>query len=214
MKTLDDYNNPFDAILEFEQIISEFTGAPYCVTTDCCTHALEIIFRISPPTSLISFPSRTYLSVIMLMYKLGIQFSLTDTHWRETYQFLGTNVWDSARQFKNNMYVPGTIQCISFGRTKPLQIGQGGCLLTDNYEIYKLASMMRSDGRDLFTHKRWADQQVFPLGFHYTMRPEECIKGINLLSNRTFTEQIESYYNYPDCSSLIIDIKSNEISLR
>ena len=34
MKTIKDYTNPFQAILDFESAISAYTGAPYCVTTD------------------------------------------------------------------------------------------------------------------------------------------------------------------------------------
>ena len=123
MKTIKDYTNPFQAILDFESAISAYTGAPYCVTTDCCTHAIEIAFRLAHDNSPVSFPAHTYLSVPMTMHKLGIDYQLTDEIWRVSYQFKGSKIWDCARHFEPNMHIPGSIQCISFGMSKPLQIG-------------------------------------------------------------------------------------------
>lgn len=204
MFNLSDFPNPFDAVLAFERAISDYTGAPYCVVTDCCSHAIEIAFRLQPPLGPVAFPARTYLSVLMTMHKLGIKYHLQDVAWRSSYRFEGSNVYDCARQFEPNMYLPGSIQCISFGKTKPLQIGRGGCLLTDSAELYQQASCMRFDGRDIFTYSPWVTQQKFRVGYHYYLRPEECVTGLNLLQNQQFTEQIDSYYNYPDCRQIEI----------
>lgn len=204
MKKIQDYHNAFDAILEFEKALAKFTGAPYVVTTDCCTHAIEISLRLTYQKGIVKFPARTYLSVPMTFSKLDIPFEMVDEHWRHDYQFVNTKIWDSARSFGQNMYKQGQIQCISFGRTKPMTLGRGGCLLTDNKELYQSASQMRSDGRDLFKFSSWKDQQVFNEGYHYWMRPEDCVNGLNMLEQRKFTEQIEEFYNYPDCSKLKI----------
>ena len=99
MKTIADYKNPFDAIPEFESAVAKYTGAPYCVTTDCCTHAMEIAFRFST----------------------------------------------------------------------------------------------------------WATQKTFRVGYHYTMRPEECVLGLNLLEAQAFTEQLDKYFDYPDCRDITIN---------
>ena len=32
----------YNTITKFEQALAEFTGAPYVVATDCCTHAIEL----------------------------------------------------------------------------------------------------------------------------------------------------------------------------
>jgi len=208
MKSIQDYKNPFDAIKEFEQALSEFTGAPYVVTTNCCTHAIEICLRLTYTIGTVKFPSKTYLSVPMTFSKLDIPYEMLDEPWSGGYRFLGTNIWDSAREFYEGMYKAGQIQCISFGRTKPIAIGVGGCLLTDNKELYEAASRMRSDGRDLFMTGlpvgHWSNQQVFHEGYHYFMRPEDCVKGLNMLEQKQFTEQIPEFYNYPDCRMLHI----------
>ena len=203
MIKLEDYSNPFQAIFDFEHAVSEFTGAPYCISTDSCTHAIEIAFRLSDYDKAVTFSAYTYLSVPMTMHKLNIPYHLVDLKWRDYYRFEGSRVWDCARYFKQDMYVPGSIQCLSFHRTKPLEIGQGGCILTDDAELYRKASMMRYDGRDLSVSP-WIKQKEFSVGYHYYMRPEECVVGLNLLSERKFTPQLEEYYNYPDCRELQI----------
>ena len=209
MKSLADYSDAFLAIKDFESALSKFTGAPYCITTDCCTHAIEIALRLTHNGSPIKFPARTYLSVLMTMHKLGISYELEDTAWRESYQFKNTQIWDCARLFKANMYQAGTIQCVSFGRTKPLQISRGGCILTDDPELYQRASRMRYDGRDIFqfsigTEHSWDRQKDFEVGYHYYLRPEDCVTGLNLLEQQHFIPQIEKYYDYPDCRHLSI----------
>jgi len=201
---LADYNNPFDAILDFERAVAHYTGAPYCVVTDSCTHALEIAFRLTFDNNTVMFPSRTYLSVLMTLQKLNIPYMLIDETWSGEYEFKGSKIWDSARRFDRHMYRDGQIQCISFGRTKPLEIGRGGCLLTDNREVYEAASCMRMDGRNIFKYNPWSEQGTFNLGFHYYMKPEDCIIGLNMLTAKQFTEQRNEFYNYPDCRDLTI----------
>jgi dTDP-4-amino-4,6-dideoxygalactose transaminase len=204
MITLNDYADAFDAIRDFESAVAKFTGAPYCITTDCCTHAIEIAFRLAHDGTDVSFPSRTYLSVLMTMHKVGIKYSLENRDWRDYYVFNGSNIWDCARYFKQDMYVPGTVQCVSFGRTKPMDLGRGGCILTDNKELYGRASRMRYDGRDIFAHAPWSTQEEFEVGYHYYMKPEDCVRGINFLAQKKFTEQVDRYYDYPDCRSIKI----------
>ena len=203
MIKLEDYSNPFHAIFDFEDTVAKYTGAPYCIATDCCTHAIEIAFRLAGCDDYVTFPAYTYLSVPMTMPKLDIPYKLMDQQWRDYYEFEGSQIWDCARYFKEDMYVAGKIQCISFGRTKPLEIGQGGCILTDNEDLYRQASMMRYDGRDLRISP-WVAQKEMTVGYHYYMRPEECVTGMNLLNNKTFTTQEDRHFVYPDCREIKI----------
>ena len=79
VKALDKITFPkelmFDKILQFEQALADFTGAPYAVMTDCCTHAIELCLRYDRIRSC-SFTAFTYLSVPMTMHKLGIRYTL------------------------------------------------------------------------------------------------------------------------------------------
>ena len=193
----------FDKILLFEKKLSEFTGAPYVVTTDCCTHALELCFIVDGIKQT-SFTAFTYLSVVQLMHKLNIEYTLTDEYWIGEYKFENTRIWDSARNLKPNMYIQNQLQCLSFGYSKPLDIGRGGAILTDDFELYKKLSMLRYDGRDI-SISPWESQKEFSIGYHYKLNPEECIRGIEKLeeykSSHNFTNK---FIQYPDCRKISI----------
>jgi dTDP-4-amino-4,6-dideoxygalactose transaminase len=169
----------FDKLFEFEEALAEYTGAPYVIATDSCTHALELCLRYDRTTQC-EFSAFTYLSVPMLMHQLGIEYQLTDERWIGEYNLHGTRIWDSARLLRKNMYRLGQLQCLSFGNGKPMQLGRVGCILTDDVAVYKTLSRMRSDGRDLRISP-WISEKVFPVGFHYTPTLESCQKGIDLL---------------------------------
>lgn len=191
----------FNKIKEFEEQLSIFTGAPYVVTTDCCTHAIELCMMLDGVNTC-SFTAFTYLSVPQTMRKLNIDFSFIDESWVGEYQFHGTRIWDSARRLEPNMYRPRQLQCLSFGYTKPLDIGRGGAILLDNKEDYITLSKMRYDGRDLDISP-WEDQIEFAMGYHYKLNPEECIRGITTLE--TYIESnnyAPKKVFYPDCRKL------------
>jgi dTDP-4-amino-4,6-dideoxygalactose transaminase len=186
----------FQPLFDFEQALAEFTGAPYAVVTDCCTHALELCFIVDH-VDLTEFTAFTYLSIPQLMNNLGIQYTLNDTEWVGEYKFEYTCIWDSARRLERNMYRYGQKQCLSFGNGKPLHIGRCGAILLDNEEDYQLLSRMRSDGRDLH-QAPWQDHAVTK-GYHYCPTLEDCKKGLELLP--TINHQ-PKYHSYPDCRKL------------
>ena len=94
----------FDKILKFEQALGAFTGAPFVIMTDCCTHALELCFR-HDKIEHTRFTAYTYLSVPMLMYHLGIRFELTNEEWVGEYSFLNT------MSFSENKNVTNSFDC-------------------------------------------------------------------------------------------------------
>ena len=91
-------------IFQFEKKLAKFTGAPYVVVTDCCTHAIEMCMRYDEVKEVKSLPCYTYLSVPMTLVKLGIKFKYKDTHWLGEYNFEGTRIWDSARLLHPKMF--------------------------------------------------------------------------------------------------------------
>ena len=186
----------FQALFDFESALAEYTGAPYVVLTDGCTHALELCFRYDK-IQRTRFTAYTYLSVPMLMYHLNIRFTLTDETWQGEYQFENTRIWDSARRLERNMYRPGQFQCLSFGWTKPLQLGKVGAILLDDYDAYKKFSRQRADGRDL--HIPWETETDLILGYHYCPTLELCAKGLELLPT---IEPRSQPGIYPDCRNI------------
>jgi len=189
------------SVRKFEQELATFTGAPYVVTTDCCTHAIELCFRLLQIKTC-RFSAHTYISVPMTMKLLGVDYEFSMTPWRDEYQFLGTPVWDSARCLKPNMYRSRQYQCLSFGHTKPLDNVRGGAILLDNEEHYKQLKSMSYDGRDS-SYNNMKDQKVFKQGFHYMMRYEECESASKLLDAYITTGKFEHEYKpYSDISDL------------
>ncbi len=189
----------FDKISEFERALALFAGAPYAVMTDCCTHAIELCLRHDKITR-VQFPAHTYLSIPMTMHKLDISYDYTDKPWIGEYQFIGTRIWDSARLLKEDMYREGQLQCLSFGYDKPLAIGRGGAILTDDVEVYDVLKHQCYDGRDL-SISPWEQQKVFRVGYHYKPTIEEAVKGLELLPN---IDQEPKYKEYPDLREITI----------
>jgi dTDP-4-amino-4,6-dideoxygalactose transaminase len=187
----------FQTLFDFESALAKYTGAPYVVLTDGCTHALELCF-ILDEIKYTEFTAYTYLSIPQLVRQLGIRYDLKDQVWEGEYQFGYTNIWDSARRLERNMYRPGQRQCLSFGNGKPLQLGKAGAILLDKEHDYHALSCMRSDGRDLRITP-WQDQQVFKQGYHYCPTLETCRLGIE---NLPLVEQEPKYHQYPDLRTI------------
>ena len=190
----------FEKIIEFETALAEFTGAPYVVMTDCCTHAIELCMRYDRVQTC-KFTPYTYLSIPMTMHKLGIEYAYNQQQWAGEYQFENTRIWDSARRLESNMYRSGQMQCLSFGHSKPLSIGRGGAILLDDAEAYRALLAMRYDGRDL-TVSPWVSQQTFRVGYHYRPTIEEAERGLELLSQ--YQSQPPRAVVYPDCRQISI----------
>ena len=190
----------FNKILQFETALAAYTGAPYAISTDCCTHAIELCLRYKGIKET-TFTAFTYISIPMTMHKLNIQYNLIPEKWVGEYRFYGTDIWDSARRLEKNMYRKGSMQCVSFGHTKPLDAGRGGAILLDDKTTYNEISKMRYDGRDLAVSP-WINQQEFKIGYHYKMNPEECVRALDKL--KSLEESIPTYVEYPDCRKVKI----------
>ena len=189
----------FQTLFDFESALAEYTGAPYVVVTDGCTHAIELCMRYDQVKQT-QFTAFTYLSVPMLMHHLNICYELVNEKWTGEYQFYNTRIWDSARRLEPNMYNPGTMQCLSFGWSKPLQLGKVGAILLDDVNAYHVMSRQRSDGRDL--HIPWESDSDLILGYHYCPTLELCQRGLEML----LTAQPQSQAGiYPDCRNISLN---------
>jgi len=195
----------FDKILKFEHKLVEFTGAPYAIMTDCCTHAIELCLRYDQVTEC-KFTPYTYLSIPMTMHKLSIKYEYLDHEWQRwvgEYPFLNTRIWDSARRLERNMYRAGTMQCLSFGHDKPLHIGRGGAIILDDRTAYDAIIRMRYDGRDL-NITPWIAQHEFRVGYHYKPTPEEAQQGLALLEGLKEFCPPSRHVDYQDLRTITI----------
>lgn len=189
-------------IKDFEEALAKYTGAPYAIMTDCCTHAIELCLRYEKVKEC-QFTPYTYISVPMTMHKLGIEFEYLaqdSQQWSGEYHFINTRIWDSARRLEPRMYRVGSMMCLSFGYSKPLEIGHGGAILLDDPTAYQTMLCQRYDGRDL-SFSPWQQQQEFEVGYHYRPTIEDAVKGLEMLPNIKPQNQ---YVTYPDCRKIHI----------
>ena len=201
-RTTNTIMDPFEHIDLFEKELAAYAGSPYAVVTDCCTHAIELAMRYDRVTHT-RFSAYTYLSVLMAFHHWKIQYELLDHKWQKTYPFENTRIWDCARVLEPGMYQPGTIQCVNFGRGKPLEIGRGGALLLDDRKAYEKIRLQRYDGRDL-SILPWQDQKVFKVSWHYKLTPDEAVIGRQKLRNREFNINQQYWEFYPDTRQITI----------
>jgi dTDP-4-amino-4,6-dideoxygalactose transaminase len=195
----------FDKIKQFEDALAEYTGAPYAIMTDCCTHAIELCMRYDR-VEFCAFTPFTYLSIPMLMHKLKIQYYYevgNPAEWIGEYKFRKTRIWDSARRLEKDMYREGQMQCLSFGHGKPLHLGRGGAILLDDKEAYEAIIRMRYDGRDL-NISPWVEQREFRVGYHYKPTPEEATQGLALLQGLKAFPAKPEFVQYPDLRTITI----------
>ncbi len=188
----------FEKVTEFENTIADFFGAPYAVSTDCCTHAIELCF-IHKNISKTLIPKQTYLSIPMMCEKLKIDWDWIDLEWEEYYNFDGTNIYDAATLWRENSYIKDTFMCISFQYKKHLSLGRGGVILCDKKADYETLLKMGYDGRVRGT--TWKDQEISSCGYHYYMTPETAMLGLNKFKEVKNKKYVPwSNADYPDIS--------------
>jgi dTDP-4-amino-4,6-dideoxygalactose transaminase len=163
---------------KFEQLLSSYTGAPYVICVDSCTSALQLCFLYDSGDS-VTIPNNTYVGVAMAAIAANKKISFIDREWTGLYQITPTNIYDSAKRFTSNMYLPGTNMCLSFHYKKHLKIGRGGAILTDNSDAAQWFKLVRNCGKDV--NIPLYNQQFNVLGFNMLLHPELAEKGITLL---------------------------------
>ena len=183
-------------IYQFEQTIANFYGAPYAIAVDSCTHAMELCMRYEK-YDFVEVPTNTYISVPLIMKKIGIrQWRWEDNQWEKYYYIGSTNIVDAAVYFEKNSYIPGTYFCLSFQQRKHLPLGRGGMILTDDPKAYYILKRMSCDGRDFY--RPWRDQDIDIMGYHYYMTPEKASEGLEKFQTAVNTPVKDwSYKDYP-----------------
>lgn len=199
-----EWNDDREVVDIFEKKIAEFWGAKYAVSTDCCTHSIELSLRYLLKTkklnlgTIIKVPARTYISAIQVLEKIGLEYDVQDFEWKGYYRFGETKVIDSAVYWQKDGYIKDSLMCLSMQSKKYLPIGRGGIILTDDEDAYKSLKLMSYDGRDLKTPYT-SKEHIKEIGYHYYLDPESCARGLILMEKRN--ESIGAYGgsdNYPD----------------
>tara|TARA_X000001382_G_scaffold102866_1_gene77702 strand:- start:4209 stop:4799 length:591 start_codon:yes stop_codon:yes gene_type:complete len=192
----------FEIVKEFENKIADFYGAPYAVSVDCCTHGIELCLRLLE-AKYMEVPKQTYISIPLLSKKLNIELKWKDENWIDFYQIGGTNIIDSAVNWKKNSYVSGHFMCLSFQFRKHLNLGRGGMILTDDKEAKDKLKKMSYDGR--LPDIPWATQNIDSMGYHYYMTPETAQLGLEKLEEAIITKPRQWVLSdWPDLSKMEI----------
>ena len=173
--------NAYKVVKTFESAMSEYTGAPYAISTDCCTNALFLCCKYLEAKD-VTIPSKTYLSVPMSIIHAGgnVIFDGSDmtNHWSGIYQLKPYPIYDAAKRLTSGMYISGSYMCLSFHIKKLLPIGKGGMILTDNKEAADWFKKARYEGR---SEKFYKEDSIDMLGWNMYMTPEQAAHGLSLL---------------------------------
>jgi dTDP-4-amino-4,6-dideoxygalactose transaminase len=185
----------FEIITQFENRIAKFYGSRYAVSTDCCTHAIELCLRYQKSND-VTCPTRTYISIPMTFEKLGLRWLWNDQLWQDYYYIGNTNIVDAAVYWKKDGYIPGTLMCLSFQFQKHLNLIRGGAILTDDYNEYVALKKLAFDGR--YGDAPWREQHITSLGYHYYMPIETAKLGLEKIDAAIATKPAQwSWQDYP-----------------
>lgn len=174
-------HNPFKIVRMFEEEIANYTGAPYAVSVDSCTNALMLCCSYLSVKD-VEIPSKTYLSVPQSILNAGgnVIFNHNLNDWKGIYQLKPYPIYDAAKRFTYNMYIPGTFMCLSFHIKKHLKIGKGGMILTDNLDAVTWFKTARYEGRH---EKLYHEDDIDTMGWNMYMTPQEAAHGLALMQN-------------------------------
>ena len=186
----------FEIVRQFENRIAQFYGSRYAVSTDCCTHAIELCLRYTNAHN-VTCPNRTYVSVPMTFEKLALDWSWDQNAWQDYYYIGGSNIIDAAVYWKQDGYIPGTLMCLSFQFQKHLNLVRGGAILTNDLEQYVSLKKLSFDGR--YGDQPWRDQIITSMGYHYYMPIETAKLGLEKIDAAISTPPRRwSSLDYPD----------------
>ena len=176
-------NNPYKIVKDFEDEVANYTGAKFAISVDNCTNAIFLVCKYLNVKE-VTIPSKTYLSVPQSIIHAGGEVIFDKTsetnNWKGIYQLKPYQIYDSAKRFTSNMYIPGSFMCLSFHIKKHLKIGKGGMILTDDEKAAKWFKMARYEGR---SEKLYHEDDIDMLGWNMYMTPQQAAHGLALMQN-------------------------------
>jgi dTDP-4-amino-4,6-dideoxygalactose transaminase len=189
-------HNPYKIVEMFEEEISDYTGSPFAIALDNCSDAL-FLCCLYLKVSEVTIPKKTYLSVPQSIINSGGNVKFEDIDWSGIYQLKPYPIYDSAKRFTSEMYIPNTFMCLSFHPKKILKMRKGGMILTDNEEAYKWFKKMRHEGRDEIPYTQ---DNIKMVGWNMYMTPPEAADGLWLMSSMD-KHNPDGVENYPDLTN-------------
>lgn len=209
----------FKPVRDLESAICEYTGAPYCVTTNSCTMAIQLAcewqrhMAHSLPyetrsSEYVEIPSRTYVGVPMAIRRAGFRgVRFREEDWHGYYDIRPLHVWDSARYFTmgmfEHMHLGLTKQiCVSFHHSKVLGDTQGGAVLHNDPNADEWLRRARFDGRKEGIAPK--DDHFTMIGLHCYLSPDVAARLLWKLSKLPRVNKALPNDDYPDLSAMEI----------
>lgn len=194
--------NPYQVVIEFENVLAEYSGAKYVVCVESCTIALflSLKYKDAAKGRIIEMPKYSYPGVANSIIHAGGRIMFTDEKWEGVYQLTPLNIIDGALRFKRNMYIRETFHCLSFHLKKRLGIGRGGAILTDDAEAAAWFRLARFDGRSAVPLK---EDSISVIGYNAYMQPDQAARGLQLfqlLQNKELEDLGFESQQYSDLS--------------
>ena len=172
-------HNPYKIVKMCEEEVAHYTGASWAVSTDSCTDALLLCCEYLKVKK-VTIPAQTYLSVPQSIIHAGGTVEFEDIKWKGIYRLRPYPIYDAAKRFTSDMYLPGSYMCLSFHIKKHLKIGKGGMILMDDYDAYKWFKRQRYEGR---SEVKYHDDDIVENGWNAYMTPEQAARGLMLMQN-------------------------------
>ncbi len=173
-------HNPYKVVQMFEEEVANYTGALYAVAIDNCTDAL-FLCCLYKQVKEVTIPNNTYLSVPQSIVQAGGSIVLDDgMEWSGIYKLCPYEIYDAAKRFTSEMYLPGSLMCLSFHDKKILKIGKGGMILTDSEEAALWFKSTRYEGRGEIAYSQ---DDIVRMGYNMYMTPEQAARGLTLMRN-------------------------------
>lgn len=195
-------SNPYLIVADLEQRVSSWAGSKYGVAVESCTMAILLSLNyVGVKGHTIDLPKFTYPGVACSVLHAGAKINFTDEKWEGIYDLNPAPIIDGALRFRKDMYVKGTLHCLSFHLRKRLNLGRGGMILTDNEEAYEWLKLARFDGREAVPLQEQKEFTV--LGYNAYMQPQDAARAIQifeLLRNKDLPDLPFAEQNYTDLS--------------
>ena len=189
--------NSFAIVDQFERRVAEFAGSRFAVATNTCTSALFLSLKYVTGHMVHSggpvvLPAKTFVSVPMAVVHAGLKPEFQDYEWAGVYQLKPHPIFDGALRFRKDMY-QGGLHCLSFHARKLLNIGEGGMVLTDDYDASEWLKKARYSGRSGPTYRI---EDIDMVGWQAYMNPEKAARGLHLMDYvEDWPDQV---VDYPD----------------
>jgi dTDP-4-amino-4,6-dideoxygalactose transaminase len=202
--------NEYSIIRLFESTIAKFAGSKYAVAVDSCTSALFLsLMYCKVGGERITIPSKTYISVPCSIIHAGGIPVFKNIKWKGIYPLSPYPIIDGALRFTKNMYVRGSLHCLSFHIKKHLNMGKGGMILTDDKRAYEWLIKARYNGRSGVDYMK---ERFNLVGWNMYMTPEDASRGIRIFKTLPIINK-DKHCCYPDLSRYKFGLSGEPIKL-